>query len=99
MVDNTDLKAEIIKLTNAYYAGKGIKKTVSEENWTKITEPCSSEEASDAAIDVCAKYGIRVPSDAKALIAKGLDAVATYISDRSFIDGGINPLMTKSVSD
>lgn len=102
MAANTALKTDIVKLTNAYYAKKSIKKTVSEDNWAKITEPCSSAEASEAAIDICAKYGVEVPSDAKKLVAEGLDAVATYIAERSdspLLSWGIDPAKTKTLPE
>lgn len=77
----------MIELTNAYYARKGLKKTVSESEWSKITEPCSDDDAAEAAIDVCGYYKIEPPEEAKQLVLEGLDAVADYISSAS--DAGL----------
>jgi len=87
MSDDKAVKAKVIELTNAYYARKGLKKTVSESDWSKITEPCSEGDAEEAAIDICSYYKIAPPADVKELVLEGLNAVASYISSAS--DAGL----------
>ena len=83
MTDKQAIKTQVVKLTNAYYTKKGLKKTVSEGDWAKITEPCSETDADEAAVEICAYYNIDPPRDAKELVDDGLDAIADYIADRA----------------
>lgn len=81
MTDKQSIKAKIIELTNDYYARSNFKKTVSEDNWIKVLEPCSEEDADDAAAEICREYGVPAPNNALELAKKGLDAVAAYFAD------------------
>ena len=80
MTDKRAIKTQVIELTNAYYTKKGLKKTISEGSWAKITKPCSETDADEAAVEICAYYKIEPPLDAKELVGKGLDAIAEYIA-------------------
>lgn len=85
------IKRRVVGTINAIYQVKGLKKTISEEDWTKIVEPCSEVEANEYATAICADYQIDKPTNAKELAVKGLDAVADFIANantRDFDNGG-----------
>ena len=80
MTDSLDFKTKVINFTNEYYAEKGLKKTISEDNWTKVIKNCSVKDADEAGSAICDKLGIEPPSgDIKQLALEGLDAVTAYI--------------------
>jgi hypothetical protein len=82
MPSNSELKLQIINRVNAYYAKNRVAKTITDENWAKVTEPCTAEDARKAAEDICTNYQIPLPADPLGLISEGLDAVADYINSK-----------------